>query len=32
MPMSVDEFTRFCRDDVASTVKLAKEINLVPTE
>ncbi|HTP94467.1 MAG TPA: tripartite tricarboxylate transporter substrate binding protein [Burkholderiales bacterium] len=30
MPMSVDEFTRFCRDDVTSTVKLARDINLVP--
>lgn len=29
MPMSVDEFTKFVRDDVASTVKLAKDINLV---
>jgi tripartite-type tricarboxylate transporter receptor subunit TctC len=29
-PMSVDEFTKFCRDDVAATVKLAKDIKLVP--
>ena len=29
-PMTVDEFTRFCRDDVAATIKLAKDINLVP--
>ena len=32
MPMSVDEFVRFARDDVAATVKLAKDINLVATE
>ncbi len=32
MPMGVDEFTRFVRDDVAATVKLAKDINLTPTE
>jgi len=31
-PMSVDEFTRFVRDDVAATIKLAREINLTPTE
>jgi tripartite-type tricarboxylate transporter receptor subunit TctC len=31
-PMSVDEFTKFCRDDVAATVKLAKDIKLVPTD
>lgn len=31
MPMSVDQFAKFVRDDVASTVKLAKDINLVPT-
>jgi tripartite-type tricarboxylate transporter receptor subunit TctC len=31
MPMSVDEFGRFYRDDVAGIVKLAKDINLVPT-
>ena len=29
--MSVAEFTKFARDDIASTVKLAKEINLAPT-
>jgi tripartite-type tricarboxylate transporter receptor subunit TctC len=29
MPMSVEEFTRFVREDVASTVKLARDINLV---
>ncbi len=28
--MSVEEFTKFCRDDVAATVKLAKDINLTP--
>jgi len=31
MPMSVDEFGKFTADDVAATVNLAKEINLVPT-
>jgi tripartite-type tricarboxylate transporter receptor subunit TctC len=31
MPMSVDEFGKFYRDDVASIHKLAKDINLVPT-
>ena len=31
MPMSVDQFGQFYRDDVASIVKLAKDINLVPT-
>jgi len=31
MPMSVDEFDKFFRDDVAETVKLAKEIGLGPT-
>jgi tripartite-type tricarboxylate transporter receptor subunit TctC len=30
-PMSVDEFAKFVLDDVAATVKLAKDINLVPT-
>ena len=32
MPMSVDEFAKFVRDDVASTLKLAREINLMPVE
>jgi tripartite-type tricarboxylate transporter receptor subunit TctC len=32
MPISVDEFEKFARDDVADTVKLAKEIGIVPTE
>ena len=32
MPMSVDEFTRFVRDDVITTIKLAKEINLAPAD
>jgi tripartite-type tricarboxylate transporter receptor subunit TctC len=32
MQMSVDEFTKFVRDDVMSTVKLAKDINLVATD
>jgi tripartite-type tricarboxylate transporter receptor subunit TctC len=31
MPLSVDAFTKFFHDEIASTVKLAKEINLVPT-
>jgi tripartite-type tricarboxylate transporter receptor subunit TctC len=31
MPMSVSEFGQFYRDDVAAIVKLAKDINLVPT-
>jgi tripartite-type tricarboxylate transporter receptor subunit TctC len=32
LTMSVDEFTRFVRDDVAATIKLAREINLTPTD
>jgi tripartite-type tricarboxylate transporter receptor subunit TctC len=31
MPMSVDEFDKFFRDDVAATVKLARDIGMVPT-
>jgi hypothetical protein len=31
MPMSVDQFEQFYRDDVPAIVKLAKDINLVPT-
>jgi tripartite-type tricarboxylate transporter receptor subunit TctC len=31
MPLSVAQFDQFYRDDVAATVKLAKDINLVPT-
>jgi tripartite-type tricarboxylate transporter receptor subunit TctC len=31
MPMSVDQFDKFYRDDIASTVKLANDINLMPT-
>jgi len=31
MPMTADEFGKFYRDDVAATVKLAKDVNLVPT-
>jgi tripartite-type tricarboxylate transporter receptor subunit TctC len=31
MPLSVDEFDKFVRDDLAETVKLAKEIGLAPT-
>ena len=30
-PMSVDEFGKFARDDLAATVNLAKDIHLVPT-
>ena len=30
IPMSVDEFDKFFRDEIAATVKLAKDINLVP--
>src|SRR5262245_6994535 len=30
-PLSVDEFAKFVRDDVASTVNLAKDIHLTPT-
>ena len=30
-PMGVDEFTTFFHNEITSTVKLAKEINLVPT-
>lgn len=32
LSMSVDEFTRFVRDDVAATIKLARDINLTPTD
>src|SRR5215510_2046249 len=31
MPMTADEFGKFYRDDVAATVKLARDVNLVPT-
>ena len=31
MPMSSEEFDKFFRDDVASTIKLAKDIGLTPT-
>ena len=31
MPMPVDEFGKFYRDDVAAIVKLARDVNLVPT-
>jgi len=31
MPMTTDQFTKFFHDDITSTVKLAKEINLGPT-
>jgi tripartite-type tricarboxylate transporter receptor subunit TctC len=31
MPMTTDQFTKFFHDDIASTVKLAKDINLAPT-
>jgi tripartite-type tricarboxylate transporter receptor subunit TctC len=30
-PMSVEQFERFVRDDLAATVKLAKDANIVPT-
>jgi tripartite-type tricarboxylate transporter receptor subunit TctC len=30
-PMSVEQFERFFRDDVAATVKLAKDANITPT-
>ena len=30
-PMGVDEFGKFVRDDVAATIRLAKDIKLVPT-
>ncbi|TMK17806.1 MAG: tripartite tricarboxylate transporter substrate binding protein, partial [Alphaproteobacteria bacterium] len=30
-PMSVEQFERFVRDDVAATVKLAKDANILPT-
>jgi tripartite-type tricarboxylate transporter receptor subunit TctC len=31
MPLSVDEFGKFAREDVAATMNLAREINLAPT-
>jgi tripartite-type tricarboxylate transporter receptor subunit TctC len=31
MPMGVDQFDKFFRDDVAATVKLGKEAGIVPT-
>src|SRR5262245_51347210 len=31
MPMTVDEFGKFYRDDVAATLKLAKDANIGPT-
>jgi len=30
-PMSVDEFDKFVRDDVAATIKLANDIHIAPT-
>ncbi len=30
-PMSVEQFERFFQDDIAATVKLAKDANIVPT-
>jgi len=30
-PMTVDEFGKFLRDDVAATIKLGKDANIVPT-
>lgn len=32
MPMSVEQFQEFFRDDVAATVKLARDARIVPTE
>jgi tripartite-type tricarboxylate transporter receptor subunit TctC len=31
MAMTVDQFDKFFRDDITATVKLAKDINLTPT-
>ena len=31
MPMTVDEFGKFYRDDVAAIVNRAKDVNLVPS-
>jgi tripartite-type tricarboxylate transporter receptor subunit TctC len=31
MPLSVDQFGEFYRNDIAATVKLAKDISLAPT-
>jgi tripartite-type tricarboxylate transporter receptor subunit TctC len=31
MPLTVEQFAKFYRDDVAATAKLAKDINLTPT-
>jgi tripartite-type tricarboxylate transporter receptor subunit TctC len=31
LPMSVEQFDKYFRDDVAATVKLAKDIGMVPT-
>jgi tripartite-type tricarboxylate transporter receptor subunit TctC len=31
MPMTTEQFTKFFHNEIASTVKLAKEINLTPT-
>jgi hypothetical protein len=30
-PMSVEEFDKFFRDDLAATVKLGKDANITPT-
>jgi tripartite-type tricarboxylate transporter receptor subunit TctC len=30
-PMSVEQFEKFCRDDLAATVKLARQAHIVPT-
>jgi tripartite-type tricarboxylate transporter receptor subunit TctC len=32
MPMTSNQFAKFFHDEIAATVKLAKEINLVPTD
>jgi tripartite-type tricarboxylate transporter receptor subunit TctC len=31
-PMSVDEFEKFVRDDMAATIKLGKDAHIVPTD
>ena len=32
MPMGVDEFGKFVRDDITDIVKFAKDIRLTPTD
>jgi hypothetical protein len=31
-PMSVEQFDKFFRDDLAATVKLAKDAHIMPTD